>query len=155
MWVRVLEEIPDEILLHAAAIVLTADLLLAEPVTSLLTGEWIGLETGRGLRAVALDLTVCIHRGFRADDWMLHEHESVSAADYRALTAGRFVSPAGRLVASVCQETALLPAAGLAVTGVAQMATTSTNDTSKGVPCFTTSQSRPRTSKSRTSSTPR
>ena len=52
------------------------------------------------------------NRGFRADDWMLHGHESVSAADHRALTTGWFVSPAGRLVASVSQETALLPVAG-------------------------------------------
>jgi acyl-CoA thioesterase-2 len=89
MWTRVTEEIPDEILLHAAAIAVAADLLLVEPAP--------------------LDLSIRIHRGFRADDWMLHGHESVSAADYRALTTGWFVSPAGRLVASVSQETALLP----------------------------------------------
>jgi acyl-CoA thioesterase len=46
---------------------------------------------------------------------MLHEHESPSAADYRALTTGRFISSMGRLVASVTQETALLPVAGPAV----------------------------------------
>jgi acyl-CoA thioesterase-2 len=112
MWVRVAGEIPDEILLHVAAIVLAADLLFVEPVTPPLAGEWTDLETGRGLRAVALDLSVRVHRGFRADDWMLHEHESPSAADYRALTTGRFVSSMGRLVASVSQETALLPVAG-------------------------------------------
>ncbi len=110
MWVRVPGEIPDEILLHTAAIVLAADLLLAEPVTSPLTGGWTDLETGRSLRAIALDLSVRIHQGFRADDWMLLEHESPSVADYRALNTGRFVSSMGRLVASVSQETALLPA---------------------------------------------
>jgi acyl-CoA thioesterase II len=110
MWTRVTEEIPDEILLHAAAIAMAADLLLVEPAALPATGEWADLEAGRGLRAVPLDLSIRIHRGFRADDWMLHGHESVSAADYRALTTGWFVSPAGRLVASVSQETALLPA---------------------------------------------
>jgi acyl-CoA thioesterase-2 len=109
MWTRVTEEIPDEILLHAAAIAVAADLLLVEPAALPATGEWADLEAGRGLRAVPLDLSIRIHRGFRADDWMLHGHESVSAADYRALTTGWFVSPAGRLVASVSQETALLP----------------------------------------------
>jgi acyl-CoA thioesterase II len=109
MWTRVTEEIPDEILLHAAAIAMAADLLLVEPAALPATGEWADLEAGRGLRAVPLDLSIRIHRGFRADDWMLHGHESVSAADYRALTTGWFVSPAGRLVASVSQETALLP----------------------------------------------
>jgi acyl-CoA thioesterase-2 len=112
MWTRVTEEIPDEILLHAAALTIAADLLLVEPAALPATGEWADLEAGRGLRAVPLDLSIRIHRGFRADDWMLHGHESVSAADYRALTTGWFVSPAGRLVASVSQETALLPVAG-------------------------------------------
>jgi len=112
MWTRVTEEIPDEILLHAAAIAMAADLLLVEPAALPVTGEWADLEAGRGLRAVPLDLSIRIHRGFRADDWMLHGHESVSAADYRALTAGWFVSPAGRLVATVSSETALLPVPG-------------------------------------------
>jgi acyl-CoA thioesterase II len=115
MWVRVAGEIPDQILLHVAILVLAADLLLVEPLTPPLTGEWADPETGRGLRAVALDLSVRVHRGFRADDWMLHEHESPSAADYRALTTGRFISSMGRLVASVTQETALLPVAGPAL----------------------------------------
>jgi acyl-CoA thioesterase-2 len=84
------------------------DLLITDDAT----GEWADLEAGRGLRAVPLDLSVRIHRGFRADDWMLHGHESVSAADYRALTTGWFVSPAGRLVATTSSETALLPVAG-------------------------------------------
>jgi acyl-CoA thioesterase-2 len=163
MWVRVAGEIPDEILLHVAAIVLAADLLLVEPVTPPLAGERTGLETGRGLRAVALDLSVRVHRGFRADDWMLHEHESPSAADYRALTTGRFVSSMGRLVASVSQETALLPVAGPSVAGPSVVKTVvqrvpgteDTQDTSEGVPCSTTSLSQRRTSRSRTSSTPR
>jgi acyl-CoA thioesterase-2 len=107
MWTRLTEEIPDEILLHAAAIAMAADLLMKSAAPA--TGEWADIEAGRGLRAVPLDLSIRIHRGFRADDWMLHGHESVSAADYRALTTGWFVSPAGRLVASVSQETALLP----------------------------------------------
>jgi acyl-CoA thioesterase-2 len=119
MWTRMIEEIPDEILLHAAALAVAADLLLVEPpgmpatgdVTGDPAGEWADLQAGRGLRAVPLDLSIRIHRGFRADDWMLHGHESVSAADYRALTTGWFVSPAGRLVASISQETALLPVA--------------------------------------------
>lgn len=51
------------------------------------------------------------HRGFRADDWLRHEHEVVIAANGRALSTGQFFSSMGRLVASVSQETALLPAA--------------------------------------------
>lgn len=111
MWVRCTEEIPDEILLHAAALVFAADLLLVEPVAPPATGEWTDLDSGRGLRAVALDLSVRFHRGFRADDWVLHEHRSPSMADYRAYSTGQFSSSMGRLIASVSQETALLPVA--------------------------------------------
>jgi acyl-CoA thioesterase II len=127
MWTRVTEEIPDEILLHTAALAVAADLLLVESAA---------------LPAVPLDLSICIHRGFRADDWMLHGHETVSAADYRALTTGWFVSPAGRLVASISQETALLPVP-------------EPQPQTERMPCSTTSPSRPRTFGSHTSSTPR
>ncbi len=102
MWLRFVEEIPDRILLHAAAIVHAADLLLVEPL--------VGPDhAAPGLRAETLGLAVHIHRGFRADDWMRHEHSSPVAADHRALTTGRFLSSMGRLVASVSQETAFLP----------------------------------------------
>jgi acyl-CoA thioesterase-2 len=111
MWVRFTEEIPDEILLHSAAIVFAADLLLVEPVAPPPSGEWHDLDTGRGLQSVGLDLMVRFHRGFRADDWVLHEHRSPSIADYRAYSTGRFHSSMGRLIASVSQETALLPVA--------------------------------------------
>jgi acyl-CoA thioesterase-2 len=113
MWLRFTEEIPDRILLHAAALVHAADLLLVEPVApdpgGDLARQWTDLDTGRGLAARALDLSVRFHRGFRADDWLLHVHRSPSLADYRAFTTGEFFSSGGRLVASVSQETALVP----------------------------------------------
>lgn len=106
MWLRFTEEIPDRILLHAAAVVHASDLLLAEPLRG----------SGRAdLRAEPLDLSVRFHRGFRADDWLRHEHESPTAADHRVLASGRFFSSMGRLVASVSQESAYLPVAGTTV----------------------------------------
>jgi acyl-CoA thioesterase len=54
---------------------------------------------------------VRFHRGFLANDWLRHEHELPVAADHRVLTTGRFFSSMGRLVASVSEETALLPVA--------------------------------------------
>jgi len=106
IWLRFTEEIPDRILLHAAAIVYAADLLLVEPLVG---PEGPELAAGHGLHAENLDLSVRFHCGFRADDWMRHEHELPIAGDHRALTTGRFFSSMGRLVASVSQETALLP----------------------------------------------
>ena len=112
MWVRFTEEIPDEILLHSAAVVFAADLLLVEPVVPPEPGatrEWTDLDSGRPLEAVVLDLSVRFHRSFRADDWLLHAHRSPSIAQHRAYTTGEFFSSMGRLVASVSQETALVP----------------------------------------------
>lgn len=111
IWVRFTEEIPDEILVHSAAVVFAADLLLVEPVTPPSAGEWTDLGTGQGLHAVGLDLSVRFHRSFRADDWILHEHRSPSSADYRVYSTGRLFSPLGRLIASVSQEQVLLPVA--------------------------------------------
>jgi acyl-CoA thioesterase-2 len=90
-WLRVTEEIPDRILLHAAALVYAADLLLGRPLVNT-------------ARATA-DLSIRLHRGFRADDWMRHEHEVSTVAPNRAVTTGRFFSSMGRPVASVSQKT--------------------------------------------------
>jgi acyl-CoA thioesterase II len=108
IWLRFTEEIPDRIMLHAAAIVYAADLLLVEPLVG---AEGPELAARHGLHAENLDLSVRFHQGFRADDWMRHEHELPIAVDHRVLTTGRFFSSMGRLVASVSQETALVPAA--------------------------------------------
>jgi len=104
-WVRVTEELPDRILPHTAALVYATDLVLAAPGTE----GYLDLDTGCRLRPVVLDRTLRVHRSFRADDWVQYEHESASAADYRAYATARFYSSMGRLIASVSQETALVP----------------------------------------------
>jgi len=104
-WVRVTEELPDRILPHTAALVYATDLVPLAPSTE----GYVDLETGHRLRPVVLDRTLRVHRSFRADDWVCYEHESVSAADYRAYATVRFYSSMGRLIASVSQETALVP----------------------------------------------
>jgi acyl-CoA thioesterase len=104
-WVRVTEELPDRILPHTAALVYATDLVPLAPSSE----GYVDLETGHRLRPVVLDRTLRVHRGFRADDWVCYEHESVSAADYRAHASVRFYSSMGRLIASVSQETALVP----------------------------------------------
>ena len=105
-WVRVTEELPDRILAHTAALVLATDLVLAPPDTA----GYRDLDTGHPLRPVVVDRALRVHRSFRADDWVLYEHESPSTSDYRAHATGRFYSSMGRLVASVSEQSVLVPA---------------------------------------------
>ena len=104
-WVRVTEELPDRILPHTAALLLATDLVVLPPDTA----GYADLDTGRPLLPVVVDRTLRVHRSFRADDWVLYEHESPSASDYRSYATGRFFSSMGRLIASVSQETVLVP----------------------------------------------
>ena len=104
-WVRVAEELPDRILAHTAALVLATDLVMAPPDTA----GYRDLDTGHPLRPVVVDRVLRVHRSFRADDWVLYEHESPSASDYRTYATGRFYSSMGRLVASVGEQAVLVP----------------------------------------------
>jgi acyl-CoA thioesterase II len=104
-WVRVTEELPDRILAHTAALVLATDLVLAPPDTA----GYRDLDTGHPLRPVVVDRALWVHRSFRADDWVLYEHESPSTSDYRAHATGRFYSSMGRLIASVSEQSVLVP----------------------------------------------
>lgn len=112
MWLRFTEEIPDRLLLHAAALVHAADTLLVEAVDHPGARDRRDLATGRPLEAHALDLVARFHRSFRADDWVLHTQCTPSLSDHRAFTTGTFHSSLGRLVATVSQETALQPRPG-------------------------------------------
>ncbi len=106
IWLRMTEELPDRILFHAAAVVYAADLLLEEPLLDPAGPE---IASADGVFAQTLDLSMRWHRGFRADDWLRHEHELLTTANGRAVITGRFFSSMGRLVASVSQEIASPP----------------------------------------------
>jgi acyl-CoA thioesterase-2 len=52
----------------------------------------------------SLDHAMWFHRSFRADEWLLYESESPSAAGGRGLATGRIWTRDGRHVVSVVQE---------------------------------------------------
>jgi acyl-CoA thioesterase-2 len=104
-WVRVTEELPDRILAHTAALLLATDLVLPPHDAA----GYRDLDTGRPLRPVVVDRVLRVHRSFRADDWVHYEHESPSASDYRTYATGRFHSSMGRLIASLTEESVLVP----------------------------------------------
>jgi acyl-CoA thioesterase-2 len=112
LWVRALQKLPDDPVLHTCALTYASDLLLA-PVTAL------ALEPPRAVRAqpstmflTSLDHALWFHRPFRADEWLLISQQSRTAGDGRGLARSEVWTGDGRLVASAVQETVLRPLRG-------------------------------------------
>jgi acyl-CoA thioesterase-2 len=57
----------------------------------------------------SLDHAVWLQRPLRADEWLLYDAMSPSAAGGRGLAMGRLFSADGRLVAAVAQEGLIRP----------------------------------------------
>ncbi|HEX4792067.1 MAG TPA: acyl-CoA thioesterase domain-containing protein [Actinospica sp.] len=109
LWVRALEPLPDDPVLHTCALTYASDLLLA-PSTAL------AVEPPRAMRArpstvflTSLDHALWFHRPFRADRWLLISQQSRTAGDGRGLARSEVWTQDGRLVASAVQETVLRP----------------------------------------------
>lgn len=99
MWLRVRDELPDDPLLHASIITLMSDMgtvTAARPPSD--------ADSDRPFMAASLDHAVWFHRDIRADDWLLYDLHSVSAAGARALSRGLMHSADGTLGVSVTQE---------------------------------------------------
>jgi acyl-CoA thioesterase-2 len=109
LWVRAVEPLPDDPVLHTCALTYLSDLLLA-PTTAL------ALEPPRAVRArpstvflTSLDHALWFHRPFRADEWLLIAQESRTAGDGRGLARSEVWTRGGLLAASAVQETVLRP----------------------------------------------
>lgn len=109
LWVRALEPLPDDPVLHTCALTYASDLLLA-PTTAL------ALEPPRTMSdrpstvfLTSLDHALWFHRRFRADEWLLISQQSRTAGDGRGLARSEVWTRDGRLVASAVQETVLRP----------------------------------------------
>lgn len=103
-WVRVAGKLPDDVSLHAAALVLVSDLPLL--LSAMVAGH--GTAWGPGDLGVSIDHTVWFHRPCRADEWLLYDCDSPWAAGGRGLATGRLYARNGDLVATVAQEGLLL-----------------------------------------------
>ncbi|MFI5616795.1 acyl-CoA thioesterase [Streptomyces sp. NPDC051567] len=102
VWFRTAGKVEtDDALLHTCLVTYVSDMTLLDPVL---------LAHGRGGWAVgdvvgaSLDHAMWFHRPLRADEWLLYDQESPSAAAGRGLGQARVWTRDGRLAATVVQE---------------------------------------------------
>lgn len=102
VWFRYRHPLPDDQVFHVGTLAYMSDMTLL--------GSSKVPHPGANPQVASLDHAMWFMRPFRADDWLLYDQTSPSAADGRALTQGRIFDRVGRMVAAVTQE-------GLARTG--------------------------------------
>ncbi|MET9609652.1 acyl-CoA thioesterase II [Streptomyces sp. NPDC006512] len=101
VWFRTRGKLADDPLLHTCLATYVSDMTLLDSVL---------LAHGRGGWAVgdvvgaSLDHAMWFHRPFRADEWLLYDQESPSAAAGRGLGQARIWTQDGRLAVTVIQE---------------------------------------------------
>ncbi len=105
MWLRADGRVPDEPLLHACLVAYASDMTLLDTIMAP-----HGLIWTEGSQA-SLDHAMWFHRPFRADEWLLYDQTSPTAAGARGLATGTIYTRDGDLAVSVVQE-------GLLRTGV-------------------------------------
>lgn len=100
VWLRTDGPLPDDPLVHVCALTYASDMTLLDSVLAAHGLAW-HLDEVVG---ASLDHAMWFHRPFRADEWLLYDCESPSAAGARGLATGRLFAEDGRHVASVVQE---------------------------------------------------
>jgi acyl-CoA thioesterase-2 len=100
VWMRADGHLPDDPLLHVAALGYSSDTTVLDSIITTHGLAW-GLDR---IVAVTVNHSIWFHRPFRYDEWMLYATESPVAAGSRGLATGRFFSRDGELCATVVQE---------------------------------------------------
>jgi acyl-CoA thioesterase-2 len=100
VWFRADGRLPDDPLLHACVVVYASDMSLLDSVMLPHEVSWDDPD----LIAASLDHAMWFHRPFRADEWLLYDQESPSAANARGIARGELYRADGVLVVSVVQE---------------------------------------------------
>jgi acyl-CoA thioesterase-2 len=100
VWIKCIGRLPDDPVLHRAALAYASDYTILESVYRRQGLSWMT----PGLKVASLDHAMWWHRPGRADEWILYTQESPSATGGRGLALGRMFSQSGELLASVAQE---------------------------------------------------
>ncbi|HEY0248359.1 MAG TPA: acyl-CoA thioesterase II [Gryllotalpicola sp.] len=100
VWLRAKSRLPDDPVLHRAAMAYASDYTILEPVMRRHGVAW----ATPGVKLASLDHAMWWHRPARADEWLLYVEDSPSAQGGRGLAHARIYSHDGRLVATLAQE---------------------------------------------------
>ncbi|APT84875.1 acyl-CoA thioesterase [Corynebacterium aquilae] len=96
VWFRSKAALPDDDTFHVCTLAYMSDMTLLH--SAMVPHEGVTVQEA------SLDHAMWFLRPFRADEWLLYDQVSPSAANGRALTHGRIFDRAGNLVAVVTQE---------------------------------------------------
>lgn len=100
VWMRADGRLPDDPALHQCVVVYASDMTLVD--TALLP-HGVAWADDR-FQVASLDHAMWFHRPFRADEWLLYDLHSPSAAGARGFALGRIFTRDGKLAVSVAQE---------------------------------------------------
>ena len=100
VWLKADGEMPDDPVLHAAAMVYSSDTTVLD---SIITTHGLSWGWDR-IFAVTIDHSVWFHRPVDFSDWVLYSTASPVAAESRGLGIGHFFDRAGQVIATVAQE---------------------------------------------------
>jgi acyl-CoA thioesterase-2 len=100
VWLKADGELPDDPVLHAAALVYSSDTTVLDSIITTHGLSW-GFDR---IFAVTMNHSVWFHRPIRFDHWVLYATSSPVAAESRGLGTGHFFDESGRVLATVVQE---------------------------------------------------
>ena len=105
VWMRTTQPLPDDPLVHRAAVAYASDLMLMSTAVAA-HGVPVGHEStlAREFWGISLDHSVWFVDRVVADEWMLYEQVSPSSHAGRALIQAAVFDRAGRAVGQVAQE---------------------------------------------------
>jgi acyl-CoA thioesterase-2 len=100
VWVRADGVLPDDPVLHTAALVYSSDTTVLD---SVVTTHGLSWGSDR-IFAASVNHSMWFHRQVDFNDWALYSTSSPVACESRGLGSGHFFDSTGRLVATVVQE---------------------------------------------------
>ncbi|WP_067546025.1 acyl-CoA thioesterase [Nocardia crassostreae] len=100
VWMRTDGALPDDPLIHVAALAYSSDTTVLDSIITTHGLSW-GLDR---IIAATVNHSIWFHRPFRFDEWALYATESPVAAGSRGLARGQFYSRSGDLLATTVQE---------------------------------------------------
>ncbi len=100
VWMKALGVLPDDPLLHTAAMVYSSDTTVLDSIITTHGLSW-GFDR---IFAASANHSIWFHRQVDFNDWVLYSTSSPVAAESRGLGTGHFFDSSGQIIATVVQE---------------------------------------------------